>query len=41
MHSMKLLLMLGTVLCILWGHLAKRMQETTSDAIKMVHFADL
>lgn len=38
---MKLLFMLGTVLCILWGHLAKRMQETASDVIKMIHFADL
>lgn len=41
MYNMKLLFMLGTVLRILCRHLAKRMQETTSDAIKFIHFADL
>lgn len=38
---MKLLFMLGTVLQILWGHLAKRMQEATSDVMKIIHSADL
>lgn len=41
MYNMKLLFMLGTVLCILWGHLAKRIQETTRDAIKIIHVGDL
>lgn len=33
--------MLGTVLNILWGHLAKRTPEVTSDAMKIIHSADL